>query len=54
MANTEGGSSGSGCYDRNFNLIALHHLGASRHNQGIPFDPIRRYIEQHGQLAALS
>ncbi|MCO5182941.1 MAG: serine protease [Anaerolineae bacterium] len=52
-ANTEGGSSGSGCYDRNFNLIALHHLGARKHNQGIPIVPIRRYIEQKGQLAAL-
>lgn len=54
QANTEGGSSGSGCYDRNFNLIALHHLGARQHNQGIPIVPIRRYIEQHGQLAMLS
>lgn len=39
--NTEPGSSGSPCFDANWNLIALHHAGDPKwtptYNQGIPF-----------------
>jgi Trypsin-like peptidase domain/Effector-associated domain 1 len=45
-ANTEGGSSGSPCFDVKLNLVALHHAGdpewkrPAEFNQGIPMAPI--------------
>lgn len=43
--NTEPGSSGSPCFDQNWNLVALHHSGDPNSqmpewNEGIPFAPI--------------
>jgi len=47
--NTQKGSSGSPCFDREYNLVALHHTGNRegktadliKFNQGIPIDKIR-------------
>jgi hypothetical protein len=42
--NTEPGSSGSPCFDQNWNLLALHHSGEDNYkptwNEGIPMDKI--------------
>jgi len=59
--NTEPGSSGSPCFDANWNLIALHHSGDpnsaslhhSEYNQGIPIAAILRLLEQRGKRAVL-
>jgi effector-associated domain 1 (EAD1)-containing protein/trypsin-like peptidase len=53
--NTEPGSSGSPCYDQNWVLVALHHLGDSNYpdlatfNQGIPFSAIRALLRSRGK-----
>jgi hypothetical protein len=56
--NTEPGSSGSPCFDANWNLIALHHSGdpkyyvqfkKAEYNQGIPFSTIVKLLEQRGK-----
>jgi len=49
--NTEGGSSGSPCFDFDWNLIALHHYGdpawqAPKFNQGIPINKIRDRLKR--------
>lgn len=51
--NTEGGSSGSPCFDFDWNLIALHHYGdpewqAPKFNQGIPIHKIRERLGRKG------
>jgi hypothetical protein len=52
--NTQAGSSGSPCFDRNWNLIALHHYGDAKYghaplfNQGIPIAAIRKRVEAQG------
>jgi hypothetical protein len=59
--NTEGGSSGSPCFDQNWTLVALHHSGdpeydgitPPEHNRGIPIAAIRRLIEARGLAGAL-
>lgn len=51
--NTERGSSGSPCFDINWNLIALHHSGEpnfySTYNQGIPIENVRRLMGERGK-----
>jgi hypothetical protein len=56
--NTEPGSSGSPCFDADWNLIALHHLGDRnwqnpQFNQGIPFKAIVAHLEASGKGGAL-
>ena len=56
--NTAPGSSGSPCFDLDWNLLALHHLGDPRagpvtFNQGIPIGLIRASVAERGFAAAL-
>nr|MDJ0775010.1 serine protease [Mastigocoleus sp. MO_167.B18] len=55
--NTEGGSSGSPCFDINWNLVALHHSGDPSYNPsynaGSPFSAICRRLEKQGLLEEL-
>ncbi len=52
--NTDKGSSGSPCFDANWTLVALHHLGdpayypenKSAFNQGIPFTAIMALLRK--------
>ncbi|HXA79213.1 MAG TPA: trypsin-like peptidase domain-containing protein [Candidatus Acidoferrales bacterium] len=54
--NTERGSSGSPCFDQNWNLVALHHAGdpnfapdhPAEFNEGIPIDAIVRFLNERG------
>lgn len=53
---TEPGSSGSPCFDQNWNLVALHHSGDPNfapdhkptYNQGIPIDAIASFLAARG------
>ena len=51
---TEPGSSGSPCFDSDWNLIALHHAGdpeyprLARYNQGIPIAAILALMDENG------
>ncbi|MGH7999568.1 MAG: effector-associated domain EAD1-containing protein [Brasilonema sp.] len=56
--NTEPGSSGSPCFDINWNLVALHHSGDPdwrnpTYNAGTPFSAICSRLEKQGLLADL-
>jgi hypothetical protein len=55
--NTEPGSSGSPCFDINWNLVALHHSGDRNwnptYNAGTPFSAICSRLEKQGLLADL-
>jgi len=57
--NTDAGSSGSPTFDRNWNLIALHHYGDAKYghkprfNQGVPIAAIRQRIEERGHAGVL-
>lgn len=54
--NTEKGSSGSPCFDQNWNLVALHHAGdpdysvghEAEFNQGIPIEKIVAHLARPG------
>jgi hypothetical protein len=56
------GSSGSPCFDRNWNLVALHHSGdpdfdpahKPEFNEGTPFSAIRALLSQRGLEAELA
>jgi nucleoside phosphorylase len=52
--NTESGSSGSPCFNLNWELVALHHAGdpgsfAPQYNQGIPIRAILKLLEARGK-----
>ena len=51
--NTEGGSSGSPCFNINWELVALHHSGdpnfKSAYNQGIPIDSVMNLLRKRGK-----
>ena len=51
--NTDHGSSGSPCFDKDWNLVALHHSGSTRvtptWNEGIPFPKILGLLEPRGK-----
>ena len=57
--NTERGSSGSPCFDHNWNLIAIHHAGdpnfAAGHvpefNEGVPIDTIVKFLKDRGLVS---
>jgi hypothetical protein len=55
--NTEPGSSGSPCFDVNWNLVALHQSGDPRvqpeFNQGIPMPAIARLLGERGHMDKL-
>ncbi|MBW4669995.1 MAG: serine protease [Cyanomargarita calcarea GSE-NOS-MK-12-04C] len=51
--NTEPGSSGSPCFDINWNLVALHHSGYTNYNAGTSFNAICPLKEKRGLLAGL-
>lgn len=56
--NTEGGSSGSPCFDMDWSLVALHHYGDPtwgnpKFNQGVPIHLIRADIESKGSSMLL-
>ena len=55
--NTEPGSSGSPCFDINWNLVALHHSGDPNwnptYNAGSPFSAICSRLEKQSLLADL-
>jgi hypothetical protein len=60
--NTEPGSSGSPCFDANWELIALHHSGdpnydgikPPQYNRGIPITAIAEHLDRHGLRQVLS
>lgn len=55
--NTEPGSSGSPCFNGNWDLVALHHSGdpaiAPSYNEGIPFSAIMALLDQRGLRSEL-
>ena len=51
--NTECGSSGSPCFDINWNLVALHHGGNKAYNTGTPLSAIRSRLEKQDLWADL-
>jgi Effector-associated domain 1/Trypsin-like peptidase domain len=51
--NTEPGSSGSPCFDINWNLVALHHSGYTNYNAGTSFNAICSRLEKRGLLPGL-
>jgi hypothetical protein len=60
---TELGSSGSPCFDIDWNLVALHHSGDPKYaqlkvkpdwNEGIPLTAIVRLLDKHGRAGVLA
>lgn len=59
--NTEPGSSGSPCFDMDWNVVALHHCGdpaatpagLARWNQGIPIDTVFGLMSSRGHASEL-
>ncbi len=44
--NTETGSSGSPCFNSDWDLVALHHSGIVKYNEGIPINCIVALLKQ--------
>jgi hypothetical protein len=44
--NTETGASGSPCFNSNWDLVALHHSGIVKFNEGIPINSIVTLLKQ--------
>lgn len=58
LNDTEPGSSGSPCFNGNWDLVALHHSGdpdfkEPEYNQGIPLQAILALLQQRGRLGEL-
>lgn len=52
--NTEPGSSGSPCFNENWDLVALHHMGKEgKYNAGTPFSAICEHLKEQGLLDKL-
>ena len=51
--NTDKGSSGSPCFDKRWNPVALHARGTSQYNEGIPVHLIRRCIDSSNICSSL-
>lgn len=56
--NTDGGSSGSPCFNLELGLIGVHHLTDPEHeppryNQGVAIEAIRRRLAERGRLSVL-
>jgi V8-like Glu-specific endopeptidase len=59
--NTEAGSSGSPCFNANWDLVALHHSGDPNfdpghkptYNEGIPFSAIANLLHERGHTDKL-
>ena len=51
--NTKGGSSGSPCFDLNWDLIAIHHEGDDFTNHGVPMKFIVEFLNTKGRLNLL-
>ena len=47
--NTQPGSSGSPCFNSQWELVALHHSGIVRFNEGIPLARILDLLKQRGK-----
>ncbi|MHC4748198.1 MAG: trypsin-like serine peptidase, partial [Planctomycetota bacterium] len=47
--NTEPGSSGSPCFDLDWDLIAIHHHGDDFTNHGTPMSDILKYLKAKGK-----
>jgi hypothetical protein len=52
--NTKGGSSGSPCFDLDWDLIAIHHEGDGFSNHGIPMVSIVELLKTNGKFNLLS
>lgn len=51
--NTKSGSSGSPCFNKRWKLVAIHRIGSSEYNEGIPVHLIRAFLEKNGEWSSL-
>jgi hypothetical protein len=47
--NTAAGSSGSPCFNSEWELVALHHSGIVKYNEGVPVALIADFLKQRGK-----
>ncbi len=48
LTNTDLGSSGSPCFNNRWELVALHHSGIVKYNEGVPTHLIARFLQERG------